>query len=213
MEGARRLLADPGRRAAIELRLPARREQGWRDSRQLLRRAHGHNDARLRLGRSEDPAGRVDNRQEERPCLRSRHRQPDFPRVPVPDSHRQGQHETMDAGAPATTGDWQLNVQIDSRRWWMGRYQKKGLEMRLFYRLTMAVILVGLPGQTAWADGPKDKAAEEAALVKNAEAFIEAFHKGDAKALAAFWVVDGDYTLQTGKQVKGRSEIEKVFAV
>jgi uncharacterized protein (TIGR02246 family) len=47
--------------------------------------------------------------------------------------------------------------------------------------------------------------------VKNAEAFVEAFHKGDAKALAAFWTPDGDYTDQTGRHLKGRAEIEKAF--
>jgi len=49
------------------------------------------------------------------------------------------------------------------------------------------------------------------AISKNAEAFIEAFHKGDAKALAAFWAPDGEYTDQTGKLLKGREAIEKAF--
>src|SRR5262245_45312140 len=52
---------------------------------------------------------------------------------------------------------------------------------------------------------------EEEALVKQAEAFVAAFHKGDAKAVAAFWMPDGDYTDQTGKQMKGRAAIEKAF--
>src|SRR5262249_5082346 len=52
---------------------------------------------------------------------------------------------------------------------------------------------------------------EEEALVKQAEAFVAAFHKGDAKAVAAFWMADGDYTDQTGKQMKGRAAIEKAF--
>jgi uncharacterized protein (TIGR02246 family) len=61
------------------------------------------------------------------------------------------------------------------------------------------------------ADDPKDKATEEAALMKNAEAFVEAFHKGDAKAVAGFWTKDGDYTDQTGRTLKGRDAIEKAF--
>ena len=61
------------------------------------------------------------------------------------------------------------------------------------------------------ADEPKDKAAEEAALLKTAEAFVEAFHKGDAKAVAAFWTKDGDYTDQEGHTVKGQEAIEKSF--
>jgi hypothetical protein len=51
----------------------------------------------------------------------------------------------------------------------------------------------------------------EAAIQKQAEAFVEGFHKGDAKAVAAFWTADGDYTDQTGKHLKGREAIEKAF--
>src|SRR5262249_43815927 len=43
------------------------------------------------------------------------------------------------------------------------------------------------------------------------EAFVEAFHKGDAKAVAAFWTPDGDYTDRTGKHMNGRDAIEKAF--
>jgi uncharacterized protein (TIGR02246 family) len=41
---------------------------------------------------------------------------------------------------------------------------------------------------------------------------VEAFHKGDAKAVAAFWAPDGDYTDQAGHHLKGRDEIQKAFA-
>jgi uncharacterized protein (TIGR02246 family) len=63
-------------------------------------------------------------------------------------------------------------------------------------------------GPLAAADDPKDQAA----IQKNAEGFVEAFHKGDAKALAAFWATDGDYTDQTGRHLHGRDAIEKAFA-
>jgi uncharacterized protein (TIGR02246 family) len=72
------------------------------------------------------------------------------------------------------------------------------------------LVFVCVTGPTP-ADDPKDNAAEEAAIFKNAEAFVEAFHKGDAKAVAAFWTKDGDYTDQTGHTFKGRDAIEKVF--
>jgi uncharacterized protein (TIGR02246 family) len=58
----------------------------------------------------------------------------------------------------------------------------------------------------------KVDAKEGDALQNRAEAFIEAFDKGDAKAVAAFWTPDGDYTDQTGKHLKGREAIEKTFA-
>jgi uncharacterized protein (TIGR02246 family) len=53
---------------------------------------------------------------------------------------------------------------------------------------------------------------EESALFKKAEGFVAAFHKGDAKALAAHWTPDGDYTDQTGRTLKGREAIEKAFS-
>ena len=53
---------------------------------------------------------------------------------------------------------------------------------------------------------------KEAAITKTAEAFVEAFHKGDAKALSEFWTVDGDYVDDTGRVLKGREAIEKSFA-
>jgi uncharacterized protein (TIGR02246 family) len=69
-------------------------------------------------------------------------------------------------------------------------------------------------GVTAWpglAQQPKGDPKDKAALAKKAEAFVEAFHKADAKALAAFWAPDGDYTDQTGRHLKGRDAIEKAF--
>jgi uncharacterized protein (TIGR02246 family) len=63
------------------------------------------------------------------------------------------------------------------------------------------------------AQPPKDRnPADEDALLKNAEAFVEAFNRGDAKALAAFWTPQGDYTDLTGRRLVGREAIEKNFA-
>lgn len=57
----------------------------------------------------------------------------------------------------------------------------------------------------------KGDATDKEAIAQNGEAFIEAFNKGDAKALAAFWTPDGDYTHKTGRHLKGRETIEKAF--
>jgi len=46
---------------------------------------------------------------------------------------------------------------------------------------------------------------------KRAQAFVDAFNKGDAKAVAAFWTPDGDYIDEVGKQIKGRAAIEKLY--
>jgi len=82
---------------------------------------------------------------------------------------------------------------------------------RFCWFLGLAVLLVGPTGRPGRADEPKRNVKEEAALLKSAEAFLEAFHKGDAKALAGFWTPEGDYTDQTGRTLKGREAIEKAF--
>jgi uncharacterized protein (TIGR02246 family) len=72
--------------------------------------------------------------------------------------------------------------------------------------MTIAFNAAAVRGQAS-NSGAQDKEA----IAKNAEAFVEAFHKGDAKALVAFWTADGDYTTQTGRTFKGRDELEKAF--
>jgi len=64
----------------------------------------------------------------------------------------------------------------------------------------------GSPARAAESD------PQEAAITKTAEAFVEAFQKGDAKAVAAFWTQDGDYVDLTGRVRNGRPAIEKDFA-
>jgi uncharacterized protein (TIGR02246 family) len=73
-----------------------------------------------------------------------------------------------------------------------------------------AAVFVGwaLPGPAQDRQGSPEGSAE---IAKNAEAFIEAFHKGDAKALAGFWTPDGEYTDQSGRVLKGRQAIEHAF--
>jgi uncharacterized protein (TIGR02246 family) len=86
------------------------------------------------------------------------------------------------------------------------------MRVRLLWFLVFAALVFNLtarPGLAQKSGGiPKEEAA---ALHKRAEAFVEAFHKGDAKALAAFWAPDGDYTDQSGRHLKGRAAIEKAF--
>lgn len=77
--------------------------------------------------------------------------------------------------------------------------------------LVLLAWLAGLDGARGLAQQAKGDPNDMAALAKNAEAFIEAFHKADAKMLAANWTLDGDYTDQTGRQLKGREAIEKAF--
>jgi uncharacterized protein (TIGR02246 family) len=54
-------------------------------------------------------------------------------------------------------------------------------------------------------------AQQTGALMKNAQAFVDAFEKGDAKAVAAFWAEDGDWVDLTGRRLQGRPSIENAF--
>src|SRR5579885_2443208 len=83
-------------------------------------------------------------------------------------------------------------------------------------RLLRLVALAGIAfGGLTWrasADQSSGGTAEDkAAIQKNAQAFVEAFHRGDAKAIAALWTSDGDYTTEAGKHIKGRDNLEKAL--
>jgi uncharacterized protein (TIGR02246 family) len=71
--------------------------------------------------------------------------------------------------------------------------------------------VVAYTARPAAAQSKGGNPADEAALLKNAEAFVEAFGKADAKALAAFWTPDGDFTDLTGVKLSGREAIEKSY--
>ncbi len=78
--------------------------------------------------------------------------------------------------------------------------------------LALVILATGSSFKPAWTQAPKgDNPEAEAALLKRAEAFVEAFHKGDAKAVAEFWTTDGDYTDVSGKRHSGRETIQKSF--
>ena len=76
-------------------------------------------------------------------------------------------------------------------------------------RLTGAALLALLLAPPANAE--KGAEADKDAIFMNAKAFVAAFHKADAKALAAFWTPDGDYAGVAGRTFKGRAQIEKSF--
>jgi uncharacterized protein (TIGR02246 family) len=64
----------------------------------------------------------------------------------------------------------------------------------------------------AAAVGDSQPAGADAAIRQSSQAFAAAFNKGDAKAVAALWTADGDYTDETGRTFKGREAIEKEYA-
>ncbi|HKI37617.1 MAG TPA: SgcJ/EcaC family oxidoreductase [Gemmataceae bacterium] len=58
----------------------------------------------------------------------------------------------------------------------------------------------------------KDDSADSSAIRKEADEFVKAFNKGDAKAVAAFWTKDGEYVGPDGETLRGREAIEKGYA-
>jgi len=77
------------------------------------------------------------------------------------------------------------------------------------------LLLPGVMGLTLLITGSAQpqpaKNAEEDVLRKRAEAFVEAFNKGDAKALAAFFTADADLVDQEGHHIEGRKAIEETY--
>jgi uncharacterized protein (TIGR02246 family) len=78
--------------------------------------------------------------------------------------------------------------------------------------LALSAALLCLAPRPARGQGAAGAAEDKEAIAKNAEAFVEAFHRGDAKALADFWTPGGDYTTVHGHHLKGRKAIAKVYA-
>jgi uncharacterized protein (TIGR02246 family) len=58
----------------------------------------------------------------------------------------------------------------------------------------------------------KARAADREAIHKSSREFVEAFNKGDAKAVAALWTEHGECHEATGEVIAGRAAIEKAFA-
>jgi uncharacterized protein (TIGR02246 family) len=75
----------------------------------------------------------------------------------------------------------------------------------------LAVVLVTVAAPQAPADQANGNAEDKAAIQKAAEAYANAFQQGDAKAVAAFWTQDGDYTTPKGLHLRGREAIEKAL--
>ena len=68
------------------------------------------------------------------------------------------------------------------------------------------LLLVACP---VWAGEAKAASPDEKAQAERAKALVEAFNRGDARALAEFWTPDGDYMDELGHHYKGRKAIEE----
>ncbi len=78
--------------------------------------------------------------------------------------------------------------------------------------LLCLIILGGAVVNGSFAGQPRDPAADEAAIRKADEAYVQAFNKHDAKALAEAWSPEAVYLNRvTGDEVTGRAAIAEEF--
>ena len=77
----------------------------------------------------------------------------------------------------------------------------------------LTFVIVALFGTVLCMLGRAQESADEMAAIRaGSDMFVEAFNKGDAKAIAALWTDDGEYIDDTGRRFVGRDAIEKVYA-
>ena len=73
------------------------------------------------------------------------------------------------------------------------------------------VVVVAADEPRAAAAPREEEPKPEFGKGKRAQAFIAAFEKGDAKAVASFWTENADYVDETGREYKGRAAIQKMY--
>jgi uncharacterized protein (TIGR02246 family) len=76
----------------------------------------------------------------------------------------------------------------------------------------LTALLIALPALAQAPAATPNSSAELDAVRATSQAFVEAFNKGDAQAVAALWTKDGDYTDDSGQTFVGRDAIEKDYA-
>lgn len=76
--------------------------------------------------------------------------------------------------------------------------------------LVSACLATGLGAAPRASAAPPDP--RQAAITQTAQAFVDAFRRADAKAVAAFWAPDGDFIDMDGRVLSGRQAIEDDFA-
>jgi uncharacterized protein (TIGR02246 family) len=72
--------------------------------------------------------------------------------------------------------------------------------------------VLGLLLAMAWAVSAQATTPDLEAIAEVGESYIAAFDKGDAKAVAACWAADADYTDLDGRTHRGREALEMLFA-
>jgi uncharacterized protein (TIGR02246 family) len=94
---------------------------------------------------------------------------------------------------------------------------KKVLLIALGLALTSPALAQSPPaGQTKHKEiqgvgGPRTDIENEATIRKLYAEYTAAWNRHDPKAMATFWMLDGDYMEPDGRHAKGQAEVEKLF--
>lgn len=86
----------------------------------------------------------------------------------------------------------------------------------LIWSALLTAVLFGQP-TTGGQDKKQTEATEKqssgpaAEIVASVKAYVQAYNKGDAKAVAALWSDDGEYIGPDGERVKGKKAIQEAF--
>lgn len=85
--------------------------------------------------------------------------------------------------------------------------------MKQLSLLSICLLLICIGGSVGFQAADDKLNDDEAAIRQAADAYVKAYQKGDAKALAALWGAEAEYlNPTTGKTLKGRKAIEEEFA-
>src|SRR5437588_621678 len=76
----------------------------------------------------------------------------------------------------------------------------------------VAVLVASLITSVGKLPAQPDKGHAALGKGQRAKEFVEAFNRGDARAIAGFWAPDAEYVDQAGGHFKGRAAIEKLYA-
>lgn len=85
---------------------------------------------------------------------------------------------------------------------------------RLALAMGLAAILAGsglVALRTIPAEAEEPKAEEQTVDKERRAAFLAAYDKGDARAIAAFWTADATYVDQDGREHQGRTAIQNMY--
>jgi uncharacterized protein (TIGR02246 family) len=85
--------------------------------------------------------------------------------------------------------------------------------MKHFPWIALTLVLLGAAASIGF-QAPAEKPGDDEATIRQAaDAYVQAYQQGDAKALAALWGPEAEYINPTsGKRIKGRQAIEEEFA-